>query len=333
MIHGGQSDPPEPVVPAGSFLARRVVLVVVSTILVACNPTQAPGPTSTQRAKLFSRGIVRFEHPGNWTFRITAEGAGVAKGCSAGFWGATAQISGGGVAGVSLCPSAFNWPPPGESVPDALQRELDRYGNEVGAVRLLTSDEMAGLPGIRAETRRDPTDTTSLESRGSQGVIYRAADLGSDPRKPDIFEVFCEASASQAAETLKSCELIAHTFQVGKTDSQSCSGADQLIADLLVENARGLKRLSSNTTPAGYREYIHLIKRLQTSIREADESDQYSLVSAGFSDLSNGYVRYVSTRSATDRRQAYRQVLRGQSQAADAARELQSRGCTLIDEK
>lgn len=185
----------------------------------AASPPAASGlpPSSAQGQKTFAHAGIALLYPATWTLEVTSEGAGVANGCSAGFWAARASLPEGGIAGVTRCPSSFDWPPSGETASEALRRELAMrdYADEFTSVRSLAPDEMGGLEGIRVETELDVKAAAQFGISGpSRGAIYRAVSLASDPAKPDIFEVFCQVPVNDAAQALRDCALIVDSFHL-----------------------------------------------------------------------------------------------------------------------
>jgi hypothetical protein len=162
----------------------------------------------------FDKENLSFRYPSSWQMRVTAEG--VSSGCGEGFWFATAQIGGDGIVGVSRCPSAFDWPPRGQSIRKAITDELiARNEGEIGAVTELGADQLKGTIGVMATVTLDPGEAQPFGlSGGAQGVIVRGATSSgvADPRRPDIYEVFCLSSLGDPAQVASGCDVILTSF-------------------------------------------------------------------------------------------------------------------------
>jgi hypothetical protein len=150
--------------------------------------------------------------------RVTAEGGGVASGCGEGFWSAYAQVPGGGIVGVSRCPSSFDWPPQGASIPQALRDELvARDQGDLGAITDLDEDQLGGMTGIVATVTLDPAEARRFGISGeANGVILRGATSSdvTDPRRPDIYEVFCLSSLGDPEQLGPGCDVIIASFEL-----------------------------------------------------------------------------------------------------------------------
>lgn len=95
-------------------------------------------------------------------------------------------------------------------------RKRDRRVPHVDAERAATRGA-DGLPGVHAGVSLDPTDAQQFGISGPADIrLYRAADSarGSDPGKPDIYEVVCAAPIDDPNGTFTGCDVIVGSFGV-----------------------------------------------------------------------------------------------------------------------
>lgn len=201
---------------------RLVALLVAALLLSACsgdgdgNAATPPAGTASPdvpSAEVFEEGGVSFAQPEEWEFGIVASGRGIAQGCQDDFWAAEGRSDVDGLISVTLCPSAFPWPPKGYSIEIALNNEfVARYPRSNAMSRPLVPGHMTGLEGIEilmktsAEAARERYgfDAPAVER------IYRGA-MPSPDGKPDIYEVLCVAP--QGVDIEAACEQVLTTLE------------------------------------------------------------------------------------------------------------------------
>lgn len=331
------------------------ILAVCALLVVACvacsnDPSSdgsAASPSSNAETppsdqKTFTHEGIELQYPADWSLAVALEGAGVSNGCSEGFWAARTEIPGGGIAGVGRCPSSFDWPPEGETIPEALRRELAMKSPEdVVSIRALDASEMQGAEGIWIATSLDAAAAKNFGISGpSDGVIIRAAVPSEDPMRPDIYEVFCQVPAADANIGLNGCELMAETFQLTpslsspiKAASVDCNPSEVQLGEILVENGNAIVALAENQTPGGYKHYVQEAGVFLDDARAAAESAPPELAPSwetaidGLEHIRSGYADSITASTSREQDAAYQEVLRGQQLQATVFNDLDQQGC------
>lgn len=176
--------------------------------------TSSPAPTTAE----YSRDGLSFRYPVTWHLELRAEGAGVARGCGAGFWTVAAQFHGEGFVSISRCPSTFVWPPEGRSIEQALRKEMiARNRSDLTSIVELGGGELGGISGIGGTITLDPSESTLFEiGGGANGILLRGATTfgAVDAGKPDIYEVACLWTPGEPGQVGRGCNLIISSFQI-----------------------------------------------------------------------------------------------------------------------
>lgn len=184
-----------------------------ATASISSGPTFAS--SSTAATKTFSKVGVSFRYPSDWNLGIISEGP--SAGCAEGFWFAFASVGESGALGVSRCPSSFSWPPEGQSASEALRAEIvARNQGDLGEIVELREDQLGGMTGVATTVTLTPRVADQFGISGqAHGTIARGATIDvPDPRKPDIYEVFCLALLGDPARVQAACGLIISSFEL-----------------------------------------------------------------------------------------------------------------------